>query len=802
VRIRYSVENKYIVNAIGVENIMSRQRVPSFVIILRTLAVVLFISGALKALHLHTSWTRGTYENWTEAGFALLELSFAAWLVIGMYPRFSWWLSVALFLVLLVISFDKGAAGQQSCGCFGPLEVHPWYAFTFDLGVIVVLLTVHPLGWQSSSYRYPRKNWVCLAVLNFVIVTVLGLVVTDRENPNRSTDINSDIFFSSSEPLQPTDWVGKIFPLKEYLDFGPDLSRGRWAVMFFKDNCALCRQGVPQFLGLAYQQVNQTGTTRYTLVEVPDEAHSVGTILSPSNTFCVRGRLTASHEWRMELPAYILLEDGRVTFATHEHSLLSKALSGAEDYSAADHTFLFPPYREIRRKMFLREIACGPLALLAICEQLGVQVSQTDINAILEEAGQNGIEMLRLKELARKHGLHALGVSTSTEKLKQMRQPAIAYLEGTGFVAVTGYSKEGVIVVYPLTSPGFLPDDLFAKAFGDPGRALLLSRSALNAETLGIAAPESREAPLNKPRLRLSRSQISIGRIHQKQWEGSLALSNEGTAPLVISEISTNCPCFKAWADASSIPPGQSTTLHAKTTQQMQIGSFAYSIRLNSNDPKTPAAVIPVRGYIEHIVGFRQPTVLARGLLPHQRLEVKVGIDVPSGVDIASLTATVVPPDGRLTAKLNRESNDVSIAITWHGTDQLGWHRYHAHVTIGTNTNSIGSALPCAVEVVPVTEVFPASLLLDSSLTEDQWSRRIMVRSKTHIPDGIHISCSDEELQKTIIAKTTRLDGNTCAIDIQGKTAPLRRGHLTNVTLTLALGGEPTISMPVYVYSK
>src|SRR5205823_5070246 len=65
--------------------------------------------------------------------------------------------------------------------------------------------------------------------------------------------------------------------------------------------------------------------------------------------------------------------------------------------AARSGNHLFPDYRKIRREMFLKEIACGPLALMKLLQDFGVPLGEDEAEDLLAEAGDKGIDMLRLK---------------------------------------------------------------------------------------------------------------------------------------------------------------------------------------------------------------------------------------------------------------------------------------------------------------------------------------------------------------------------------------------------------------------
>jgi hypothetical protein len=181
--------------------------------------------------------------------------------------------------------------------------------------------------------------------------------------------------------------------------------------------------------------------------------------------------------------------------------------------------------------------------------------------------------------------------------------PAIVHLHGVGFAAVTGYRPGALELIYPLKTPAWVSDEEFEQAFGNPGRALLLSREPLQARRLGI----SDSPPTNPtgPVLRLEKNVLAVGQIHSPTFEGSLTLHNDGTEPLTIAEVKSSCPCLTAAVDRQTLPSKESATLRVKGDLD-RFGRFQYEIALVANQKSTPAVKLAVRGFFEHPVFFER----------------------------------------------------------------------------------------------------------------------------------------------------------------------------------------------------
>lgn len=405
--------------------------------------------------------------------------------------------------------------------------------------------------------------------------------------------------------LQPNTWVNQSFPLLKHIDIGDQLARGQWILMLYRSECPDCRYAIAQYVGLAHELAGRTGAPRVALIQVPPhpEGASHATTSGAAST---RGRLTDAKRWVVQTPLFLRVDEKTVTTVAQSPELLLGEF-GSSDFTAAEPQSTrggFPDYRQLRRAHFLREIACGPLALIAVLQAQGTLLTPEQMDRIVAVAGSRGTDLLQLKELAESHGLHALGIEVSTSKLRTLGQTAIVHVNGIGFVAVIGYTEDGLRVVYPNRPPGIVPDDLFERAFGKPGKALLVTRAPVSTEQFASAPPARAKGPLLRP----AKSMLPVGRVYTRDWQASLTIHNEGDELLSIKAIKSSCPVIKATVDQADLLPGQSTELRVNGTQT-SLGSFICDLSLETNATGAQFARVPVRGYLEQAVAFEKPAV-------------------------------------------------------------------------------------------------------------------------------------------------------------------------------------------------
>jgi hypothetical protein len=139
-------------------------------------AFVLLIAAVLKTHQLATTLSLGEgilHARWFNIFVVEFELFFGIWLIFGMLPKLSWFASVGLFSIFLIVSFYKAISGETSCGCFGEIAVNPWIMVVFDVVVIGLLLIFRPYKKQlldTVTITNSKFNWFFQTLLITVIL--------------------------------------------------------------------------------------------------------------------------------------------------------------------------------------------------------------------------------------------------------------------------------------------------------------------------------------------------------------------------------------------------------------------------------------------------------------------------------------------------------------------------------------------------------------------------------------------------------------------------------------------------------
>lgn len=739
--------------AVDLARLDSFLRRQGFTIVRVVLGLVLLLAAGMKGYGLVTGSVVETSffsSRWNQIAIIEGEIFLALWLLTGFFPTILWITTFSCFILFTIYSLYQAVTEAESCGCLGALiQINPWYTFLFDAIVLFVLLLVQPDKSSTQNRIIARRKILVASFLSLLVLTSIGLVLVSFSVTATLNEEGQIEGAGKTIAIDPANWIGKQFPLTKFIDIGSQLQRGRWIVVLYHWECPRCRDIVAQYVALAHHLQNQSRDLKIALIEVPPHKEEPSQV-PVSESGYMRGKLTDRHQWIVNAPRFFRLNGGKVELETKSGETILEELAGQQTDRPEEKGRLFPDYLAIRRKRFLEQVACGPLALIAVLRKLDIDLSVQETEQLLEEAGSTGIDMLRLKNLAEENQVHALGVSISPENLHKIGKPAIVHLDGIGFAAVVGFENDGFRVVYPLKPEGIVPSDLFQRSFGKTGHALLVSRSPLSPEDLGIARQGKDSSPPKGPHVSLSSNVLAVGRIHRQNFQSSVLITNDGTEDLEIMEISSDYKYLTGKVEKKKLVPGESTTLKADG-KQVLLGGFTWTVAIKTNQPGHDTVVIPVRGYLEQPVGIRQPAVKIGPVLVGQKADLEVPIHLSSDLKWNQLV-TKVPEKFPLTAKVKLNgNNELVIILQWQGSMKKGWHRPRVDILAGAWPDALPSPLHLAVEVVPVVEVFPpSSFISDGELSKGDWKRSFLCTWNKNLGQEIKVRLDNEQFAKQV----------------------------------------------------
>ncbi len=236
-------------------------------------ATLLLTAGAMK-LWAHPL-AHPLIAPWAARPLGGVELLLGAWLASGWKPTAARIAGALAMLALSVASMALLLRGEASCGCFGPLRIHPGIMAIIDGAFAISLGASSP---PAASWR----SWRTFLAIVPLAIAAAGAAWTQT----------AQVGGGSAAAL-----------------FAPPLDRGSWLVVTYRPSCGHCRQALPDWVQYAAISAEAADAPHWAFVDV--EAHSRG---FPELTAQDGGRFAhfvREAEWESTPMAY-LVEDGKV----------------------------------------------------------------------------------------------------------------------------------------------------------------------------------------------------------------------------------------------------------------------------------------------------------------------------------------------------------------------------------------------------------------------------------------------------------------------------------------------------------
>src|SRR5262249_28731315 len=149
----------------------------SFGVVRLPLGVLLLTAAGLKAHSLLTG--ANVYESLVPSPhlqIATIEMEtlLGLWLLSGWAVRPAWAVALGVVGIMAAVSLSLALDGQASCGCFGKVEVHPWWTFGLDLAAVVALLIGRP-GAEAGARPLPGWGREVLRTAGGALGFVVGI---------------------------------------------------------------------------------------------------------------------------------------------------------------------------------------------------------------------------------------------------------------------------------------------------------------------------------------------------------------------------------------------------------------------------------------------------------------------------------------------------------------------------------------------------------------------------------------------------------------------------------------------------
>jgi uncharacterized membrane protein YphA (DoxX/SURF4 family) len=287
------------------ESCISGNRGKYWTVIRFIVATVILTATVLKAHQLATTPSLGDgllHARWFNIFVVEFELFFGMWLIWGLFPKPSWLLSVICFITFAAVAWFKFFAGENSCGCFGRVNVPPLYTAMFDLAVVGMLVVFRPeVKWFGGrvNVKYHLVNYMMFVVpLGCFVLWQVSIAKTDQLQ-----EVGQVLYRGSIVQLEPKVWIDKEFPLRDYCDVGEELVIGHWLVLLYRTGCTECLEAESFVLKFCKSE-----SCRIAVLKMNDDD------VNPEfrNFDFVSGFLNREIVWFAETPIILELENGTV----------------------------------------------------------------------------------------------------------------------------------------------------------------------------------------------------------------------------------------------------------------------------------------------------------------------------------------------------------------------------------------------------------------------------------------------------------------------------------------------------------
>ena len=300
------------------------------------LALVLLIAAGLKCHQLATSPAVGDgvlESRWVMMSAVEFELLFGLCLLGNVLPMVGHRALLLCFVCFAAISLYKAISGAASCGCFGRVEVNPWFTFTLDVTAIAALLRWSPLRDEhavSRPSREPLSRMICI-VISVACSRNLRLpspwARTSQPHLREMGSSWAVMIWWFSIPISGLDSVCRSWTL---LWTTPDrcpssqkplrgrLTEGKWIVSFYRHDCPKCLEELPKYAELSRRAAANPDESQVALIELPP-CGELNEFTHLASEGCALGRLSSEKDWFMETPTQLTLREGEVVNVTKSH---------------------------------------------------------------------------------------------------------------------------------------------------------------------------------------------------------------------------------------------------------------------------------------------------------------------------------------------------------------------------------------------------------------------------------------------------------------------------------------------------
>jgi hypothetical protein len=209
----------------------------------------------------------------------------------------------------------------------------------------------------------------------------------------------------------------------------------------------------------------------------------------------------------------------------------------------------------------------------------------------------------------------------------------------------------------------------------------------------------------------------------------TFVLKNTGDSDLIITSVRAACGCTATSLSKQSIPPGESADISTKLNLSGRTGTLRKTIRIESNDPATPALELALKGQTADDFDIQPPTLILRKSSPTQPASgfVRIQANNRSAFDISE----TVSATGTLKLRADPMPDENAFQLSATSAEGLPPGQHADTVTVTTSLKGGKTlSLPALVIVPAPISVAPSKIVLEEN-PETPVSRMIVLKAPT-----------------------------------------------------------------------
>jgi hypothetical protein len=273
------------------------------------------LGGLLIAASLLTLWSEVRNRSFANKDWvrrpvvmmpvAIVEEALGIFLVAGLYRRSLWFVTIGVFSLFAIVTAFEAISGEDSCNCFGAVNVRPIYTMFLDLVAVAALLCMSCPS-REETVKSGARRWAVAGAVALLWVSTITVIWITKPAMAAGAAFGKP---GDSIILEPSQWVGQTFSLTKHIDIGSSLGRGRWVVLLVRHDCRHCAGAVQQCLASVSARQDQP---RLAVIEMAPYSDTDDPAFWDLPKSVASGRLDQTRDWVVTTPVVIVIQDGMV----------------------------------------------------------------------------------------------------------------------------------------------------------------------------------------------------------------------------------------------------------------------------------------------------------------------------------------------------------------------------------------------------------------------------------------------------------------------------------------------------------